>query len=98
MADQRTTIKAKALAILTAPGGPCDPFSGSVNPDLVAQIIKQSLDIFVSQNPQPSGQSADELADAFLHHMAELKKLPLSERIDAEEDFGVEDDFDADED
>jgi hypothetical protein len=99
MADQRTRIKAEALAILTAPGGPCDPFSGSVkNPDMMARIIEQSLDIFVSQNPQLSGQSADELADAFLHFMEERQKLPSSKRIGAEEDFGVEDDFDADDD
>jgi hypothetical protein len=41
---------------------------------MLLQIIKESLDIFVGQNPQPSGQSPEELADAFLHHMAERKK------------------------
>jgi len=65
-----TKIKAEAFAILTAPGGPCDPFFESVkDSDMMADMIKQSLDIFVSKNPQPSGQSPDELADAFLHHM-----------------------------
>jgi hypothetical protein len=77
MADNEmsaTRIKAEALAILTAPGGPCDPFDASVkNPDMLAQMIKEFLDIFVSQNPQPSGRSPEELADAFLHHMAERK-------------------------
>ena len=65
----------EALEILTAPGRPCDPFAGSANdPDLLVQIIKESLDVFVSQNPQPSGRSPEELADAFLLHMAERRK------------------------
>jgi hypothetical protein len=69
-----TRIKAEALELLTAPGGPCDPFAGSANdPDLLVQIIKESLDVFVSQNPQPSGRSPEELADAFLLHMAERR-------------------------
>jgi hypothetical protein len=63
------------LEILTVPGGPCDPFAGSVkNPDMLLQIIKETLDSFVDQNPQPSGQSPDELAEAFLQHMAERRK------------------------
>jgi hypothetical protein len=90
MADRKT--KAEALAILTAPGGPCDV----KNPDLMAGIIKESLDIFVSQNPQPSDQSPDELAEAFLHHMEERNKLPLSKGAD--DDIDVDDDFDADDD
>jgi hypothetical protein len=70
-----TKIKAEALEILTAPGGPCDPFAESVKrPDVVLQIIKETFDTFVSQNPQPSGQSPEELVDAFLHHIAERKK------------------------
>jgi len=70
-----TNTKAGALKILTAPGGPCDPFAESVKkPDMMLQFIKESLDTFVAQNPQPSGQSPEELADAFLHHMAERKK------------------------
>jgi len=65
----------KRPEILTAPGRPCDPFAGSANdPDLLVQIIKESLDVFVSQNPQPSGRSPEELADAFLLHMAERRK------------------------
>jgi len=72
---ERDKIKAEALEILTAPGGPCDPFAGSAtNPDMLVQIIKESLDIFVSQNPQPSGRSPEELADAFLHQMAGQKR------------------------
>jgi hypothetical protein len=97
MAGQRksaTNIKAEAVAILTAPGGPCDV----KNPDLMAGIIKESLDIFVSQNPQPSDQSPDELAEAFLHHMEERSKLPLSKRLGADDDIDVDDDFDADDD
>jgi hypothetical protein len=70
-----TKAKAEALKILTAPGAPCDPFAEGVeNSDMVLQIIRESLDAFVSQNPQPSGQSPEELADAFLHHMTERKK------------------------
>jgi hypothetical protein len=65
-----TNTKAEALKILTAPGGPCDPFAEKAkNPDMMLQIIKEALDNFVGQNPQPSGRSPEELADAFLHHM-----------------------------
>ena len=77
MADKSmstTKTKAEALRILTAAGERNDPFAEGVkNPDLWLQIVKESLDIFVSQNPQPSGRSPEELADAFLHHMAERK-------------------------
>lgn len=68
-------IKSDALEILTGLGGQCDPYAPSVkDPEMMLQIIKESLDAFVAQNPQPQGQSAEELADAFLHHMATLKK------------------------
>jgi hypothetical protein len=70
-----TKVRAEALEILTAPGGPCDPYAPSVKlPDMVLQIVKETLDDFVGKNPQPSGQSPEELADAFLHHLAERKK------------------------
>jgi hypothetical protein len=44
------------------------------NPDMLLQIIKETLDSFVDQNPQPSGQSPDELAEVFLQHIAKRKK------------------------
>jgi hypothetical protein len=65
-------LKAKALQILTAPDAPCDPFAEGVKqPELVLQIVKESLDGFVRENPQPPGQSPDDLADVFLRHMTE---------------------------
>jgi hypothetical protein len=70
-----TKVRAEALEILTAPGGPCDPFAGSVkDPDMMLQIIKETFDIFVGQNPQSSGQTPEELVDAFLHHLDERKR------------------------
>jgi hypothetical protein len=70
-----TKVKAEALEILTAPGGPCDPFARGVKePEMMVQIIRESLDHFCGQNPQPSGQSPEELVDAFLHHLDERKK------------------------
>jgi hypothetical protein len=70
-----TKIKAEALKILTGPGGPCDIFAENVKmPDMLLQIIKETLDDFVSQNPQPPGTLPEDLADAFLRHVAERKK------------------------
>jgi hypothetical protein len=41
---------------------------------MLLQIIKQGIDIFVGQNPHLSARSPKELAEAFLHHMAERKR------------------------
>jgi hypothetical protein len=71
----RAKVKAEALEILIAPGGRFDPIAeGTKDPDLLRQIIKQSLDIFVSQNTQPTAQSPEELVAAFLQHIREYKK------------------------
>jgi hypothetical protein len=71
-----TKIKAEALRILTAPGGPCDPFAEDVkDPDLMLQIIKESLDVFVDQNPGHQ-HNPEKLAEAFLLHMDEIKSRP----------------------
>jgi hypothetical protein len=51
-----TRIRAEALEILTAPGGPCDPFAGSANdPDLLVQIIKESLAFLSVKIPSRRG-------------------------------------------
>jgi queuine/archaeosine tRNA-ribosyltransferase len=70
-----TGIKAETLKILTEPGGPCDIYvEGVKDPEMLLQIIKQGIDIFVGQNPHLSARSPEELAEAFLHHMAERKR------------------------
>ena len=72
-----TKTKAEAIKILTAPDGPCDPFAEGVkDPDLFRQIVKESMDNFVRQNPLPSTQSPEQLAEAFMDHMAQRKKAP----------------------
>src|ERR1700738_4235165 len=51
-----TRIRAEALEILTAPGRPCDPFAGSANdPDLLVQIIKESLAFLSVKIPSRRG-------------------------------------------
>jgi hypothetical protein len=71
----RAKIKAEALEILIAPGGRFDSIAeGTKNPDVLRQIIQESLDIFVSQDPQPTAQSPEELVEAFLQHTRQYKK------------------------
>jgi hypothetical protein len=73
--DERDKDQSRSLGHSDRPRGPCDPFAGSVkNPDMMQQIIKESLDSFVGQNPQPPGQPPEELAEAFLHHIDERRK------------------------
>jgi hypothetical protein len=71
-----TKATADALRILTAPGGPCDPFVENVkDPDMMLEIIRESLEFFVRQNPS-HGHGPEQLAEAFLHHVDELKRRP----------------------
>ena len=62
---------AEALEILTAPGGPCDPYiDGIRSPELLKWIIQKSLQQFAADNLSLCRQSdPEELVEAFLDHL-----------------------------
>ncbi len=57
---------AEALKILTAPGGPCDPYIATVkDPEFARELVKKTLENLVDENPELR-RSPEKLVEAFL--------------------------------
>jgi hypothetical protein len=47
---------------------------GVKKPEMMLQIMRENINFFVRQNPQPPAQSPEELAEAFVQYMAHWEK------------------------
>src|SRR5258708_1693366 len=65
------------IRFLAAPDGRCVPLAEGVkHPDMFGQIVKESMDNFVRQNPRPSPQPREQRPEAFMDHLAQQKRPP----------------------